>query len=337
MTAIKSVMSKEFTLARRIALSLIFSFGGIASSQNTSVLPPSGAGSMSSSTGSGGFGAVDYSSSASLPVVSTNSSVADAGVNATPSALTASDFAVSQAGGGSSAPQSTRQLGSPLGGGNQSPSNLATSASRSGFSRGGSLNGLRAAASASSTRSGARQSLHSGQGVAAMESGLTGYKSGSSANGAKVSSARATAGLSEEKEARSSSGSAAGSGAYANGFPDSTKNIAVINPPDLGSDSLFVFSPAISEGFPDLANYQFLQPTFHVSGGGASQGGGRQKQDLYRRIERRLKEYREAETPKNNGLKTEKRSKSSDLDNPFGRKTSAEDKLNKLSNPDSSF
>ncbi len=326
-------MSKEFTLALRIALSLIFSFAGIASSQNTSVLPPSGAGSMSSSTGSGGFGAVDYSSSASLPVVSTNSSVADAGVNATPSALTASDLA----GGGSSAHQSPPHLGPALSGGNQSPSNSATSAWRSGSSRGGSLNSLRAATSASSNGSGARQSSHSGQGVAAMESGLTGYKSGSSANGAKVSSAQAKAGLSEEKEARSSSGSAAGSGAYANGFPDSTKNIAVINPPDLGSDSLFVFSPAISEGFPDLANYQFLQPTFHVSGGGASQGGGRQKQDLYRRIERRLKEYREAETPKNNGLKTEKRSKSSDLDNPFGRKTSAEDKLNKLSNPDSSF
>ena len=109
--------------------------------------------------------------------------------------------------------------------------------------------------------------------------------------------------------------------------------MAVINPPDLANDGLFVFSPAVSEGFPDLANYQFLQPTFHVSGGGSSQGGGRQKEDLYRRIEQRLKEYREAETPKNNGLKTEKRSHSSDFDNPFGSKTSAEDKLNKLVKP----
>ena len=114
---------------------------------------------------------------------------------------------------------------------------------RSGSSRGGSLNGLRAAASASSTRSGARQSSHSGQGVAAMESGLTGYKLESAATGAKLSSARAKAGLSEEKEARSGSGSAAGSGAYANGFPDSTKNMAVINPPDLANVSLFSFSP----------------------------------------------------------------------------------------------
>jgi hypothetical protein len=328
-------MGTEFTLARRLALSLIFSCAGIACGQNASVLPPSGAGSMSSSSGSGGFGAVDYSSSASLPVISTDSSVANAGVSATPSALTASDLAASQAGGGSSAHQSAQHLGSSLSGGNQSPS--ATSASRSGSSRGGSLNGLRGAASASSNRSGARQSLHSGQGVAARESSLTGYRSGSSATGAKLSSGQAKAGLSEEVAARSVSGSAAGSGQYPTGFPDSTKNMAVISPPDLGNDSLFVFSPAVSEGFPDLANYQFLQPTFHVSGGGASQGGGRQKQDLYRRIERRLKEYREAETPKNNGLKTEKRSKSSDLDNPFGRKTSAEDKLNKLSNPDSSF
>ena len=333
MTAIESVMGTEFTLARWIALSLVFSCAGVASGQNASVLPPTGVGSMSSSSGSGGFGAVDYSSSASLPVVSTNSSVANAGVSATPSALTASDLAAGQAGGGSSASQSGRHSGNSLSGGNQSQSNSATSASRFGSSRGGSLNGLRRAASASSNRSGVRQSLHSGQGVAAIESALT----GSSATGAKLSSAQAKAGLSEEKEARSGSGSAAGNGQYPSGFPDSTKNMAVINPPDLANDGLFVFSPTVSEGFPDLANYQFLHVTFHVSGGGSSQRGGRQKEDLYRRIERRLKDYREAETPKTNGLKTEKRSKSSDLDNPFGRKTSAEDKLNKLSNPDSSF
>jgi hypothetical protein len=332
MTAIKSVMGTEFTLARRIALSLIFSCAGIASGQNASDLPPSGAGSMSSSIGSGGFGAVDYSSSASMPVVSTDSSVANAGVSATPSALTASDLA----GGGSSAHQSPPHLGPALSGGNQSPSNSATSAWRSGSSRGGSLNSLRAATSASSNGSGARQSSHSGQGVAAMESGLTGYKLESAATGAKLSSAQAKAGLSEEKEARSGSGSAAGSGAYANGFPDSTKNMAVINPPDLANVGLFSFSPGVSEGFPDLANYQFLRPTFHV-GGGSSRGGSENTEDLYRRIEHRLKQYREAETPKNNGRKTEKGSHSSDFDNPFGSKTKAEDKLNKLSNPGSSF
>lgn len=333
MTAIKSVMGTEFTLARRIALSLIFSCAGIASGQNVSVLPPSGAGS---SAGSGGFGAVDYSSSANLPVVSTNSSVANAGVSATPSALTASDLAASQAGGGSSASQSALHLGGSLSGGNRSSSNSATSASRS--SRGGSPNNLRAAASASSSGSSAKQSLHSGQGVAAMEFGLTGHKLESSAANAMPPGARAKAGRKEEEEeARFGSGAAAGSGEYPAGFPDSTKNMAVINPPDLGNDSLFVFSPAVAEGFPDLANYQFLQPTFHVSGGGSSRGAGRQKEDLYRRIERRLKEYREAEAPKDNGLKTEKRSHTTGFDNPFGSKPSAEDKLNTLSNPGSTF
>lgn len=333
MTAIKSIMGTEFTLARRIALCLIFSCAGIASGQNASVLPPSGAGSSGGSGGSGGSGAVDYSSSASLSVVSADSSVADATVSATPSALTASDLG----GGGSSAHQSNNQLGGSLSGRNQSSSNSATSASRAGSSRGGSLNGLRASASAASNGSGARRSSHSGQGVAAMESGLTENKLESAASGAKLSSARAKARLSEEDDARSGSGSAGGGEQYPTAFPDSTKNTAVISPPDMANNGLFVFSPTLSEGFPDLANYQFLQPTFRVSRSGSSQGGGREKEDLYRRIEQRLKEYREAETPKNNGLKTGKRSHSSDFDNPFGSKTNAEDKLNSLSNPGSSF
>ncbi len=274
-------MATELTLARQIALSLIFSCAGIASGQNASVLPPSGAGS---SGGSGGSGAVDYSSSASLSDVNADSSVADASVSATPSALTASE----SGGGGSSAHQSTQHLGGSLSGGNQSPSNSATSASRSGSSRG-------AAASASSNGSGARQSSHSGQGVAAMESGLTGHKLESAATGAKLSSAQAKARLSEEDEARSGSGSAGGGGQYPTGFPDSTRNTAVLSPPDPANNSLFVFDPAVGGEFPDLAEREFLSPTLRVGRGSSGMG---KKQDLYQRIEQRLRNYRTEDEPK---------------------------------------
>ncbi len=321
-------MDRGFATSDRIVLSLILCGASLAFGQNASVLPPSGVNSSSSSAGSGGVNSVDYSVSGSVSVAGTDSAVTNVGVMASSSALTASDLAAGQAGGGPSAHQSTHPLGGSLSGGDQSPPNLATSASRSGSSRGGSLNSLRAAASASSNVSGVRRSLHPGQGVATLESGLTGHELESATTGAKLSSAQAKAGLSEE-EARSGSGAAAGSGQYATGFPDSTKNTAIINPPDLGNDGLFIFSPAVSEGFPDLAEQQFLQPTFHISGGRSSRGGSQDKEDLYRRIERRLKEYREAEAPKN-GLKPQKRSHPSSFDNPFAEKpATAEDKLNK--------
>ena len=99
--------------------------------------------------------------------------------------------------------------------------------------------------------------------------------------------------------------------------------MAVISPP--ASDaSLFAFEPGLPEGFPDLNDYRFLRPSFHVEGATSST---QQKEDRYRRIQQRLTEYKEAETPKN-GLKTKGRSRSNGLGKPSGRKTpNREDKL----------
>jgi hypothetical protein len=97
------------------------------------------------------------------------------------------------------------------------------------------------------------------------------------------------------KEAREMTASAR----YTGDFPDSTKNTAVISPPDLANSGVFDFDPYVSGEFPDLANREFLRPSLRV---GEKSSTTRQKEDLYQRIENRLKEYREAEN-KGQGLK----------------------------------
>jgi hypothetical protein len=333
-------MDLGFTPTRRIVLSLILSCAGIAVGQNGSVLPPSGGSSMSSAAGSSGFGSVDYSVSSSLSVVGTGSSLSNVSVNATPSAVVASSLAGSQGGGKSSAPSAAgnRLSSGSLNGWNHSSSTSAAGASRSESSKHGSLTTLYAAAKASSSAAGAKQLRQSGLGAAARESGLTGNKLESSLANAKLSRGHSAARLNSAEGATPVvGGSGGGTGTYATDFPDSTENAALISPPDLGNDSLFVFKPSVAEGFPDLANYQFLRPTLHVSGGPSSRGQSQQKEDLYRRIERRLSNYREAEVPKG-GLKAKKQNHPKGPENPFARKTtSAEDKLNKLSSSGLSY
>jgi hypothetical protein len=332
-------MDTGFTPTRRIVLSLILGCAGIAVGQNGSVLPPSGGSSMSSAAGSSGFGSVDYSVSSSLPVVGTGSSLSNVGVNATPSAVVASSLAGSQGGGRSSAPNAAanRLSSSSLNGWNHSSSTPATGASRSESSTRDFLTTLRAAAKASPSAGAAKQLPQSALSLAAMKSGLTGNKLESALASKKVSPGKATADLSGAQEATSGrGGSGGGNGTYAGGFPDSTKNTALVNPTDLANNPLFVFAPYVSTGFPDLSEYQFLKPTLRVRGERSSLGG-LEREDLYRRIERRLKEYREAEAPKN-GLKPQKRSYPSSFENPFAEKpTSAEDKLNKLPNSGLSY
>ena len=133
----------------------------------------------------------------------------------------------------------------------------------------------------------------------------------------------------QQTELKGPSGSQAGGGVYADGFPDSTRNTGGVSPLDPGT-SLFVFDPSFGGGFPDLADYQFLRTTFRVAVRGSS--GAQDKEDLYRKIERRLNEYREAEKPKKQH-KTEQRTRSSALGGSFSSKsTSVEDKLNKRLN-----
>ena len=95
-------------------------------------------------------------------------------------------------------------------------------------------------------------------------------------------------------------GGAGGGGTYTSDFPDSTKNTAVISPPDLGATPLFSFEPKVGEDFPDLTQREFLKPSLDVRGTSAT---GQNDEDPYERIERRLNEYR-ARMYKAQGMKT---------------------------------
>jgi hypothetical protein len=120
---------------------------------------------------------------------------------------------------------------------------------------------------------------------------------------------------------------AKGGGSYAEDFPDSTRNTALLSPPDPANTSPFSFTPRLTEQFPDLAQYEFLKLTFHVRASGVS-SNPEKREDLYQHIERRLREYEEGERPKN-GLKKEKFRQPSDFENPFSSKTGKEVGLEK--------
>jgi hypothetical protein len=49
----------------------------------------------------------------------------------------------------------------------------------------------------------------------------------------------------------------------------------------------------MNSDFPDMSDREFLKPSLHVGGGGGSSGSN-EKQDVYQRIEERLRSYREA-------------------------------------------
>lgn len=64
------------------------------------------------------------------------------------------------------------------------------------------------------------------------------------------------------------------------------------------------FEPSVVGEFPDLSKRPFLKPTLHV---GMQSSSSEQKEDLYRRIERRLEAYQKAESKSvSNGLKADK-------------------------------
>jgi hypothetical protein len=53
--------------------------------------------------------------------------------------------------------------------------------------------------------------------------------------------------------------------AYSEGFADSTKDTAMISPPDRGTSSPLDWTPGLGFGFPDFQQSQFLNPTLHIS------------------------------------------------------------------------
>ena len=272
--------------------------------------------------------------SGSLPLVATGSAVTGVNVNATASAVLPNASAGGQGGARSSARyRAANKPGSSSYTANHPPPTSATGSSGSGSSRRGSLATLHTFAGTSLNAGASKQSA---LGNEAMELGLTGKKLESSLASAKIPGGLASA-RSSGKEALAGGESSSAGGAFAADFPDSTENTAVISPPDPANHPLFSFEPSSDHQFPDLANHQFLQPTFHIGGERSSRGGSQNKEDLYSRIEHRLSDYRGAEVP-NNGLKPEKRSHASSFGNPFAeRPATAGDELIKPPDPGLSF
>jgi|SRR5271165_2417216 len=100
---------------------------------------------------------------------------------------------------------------------------------------------------------------------------------------------KSRASKSQEESEPSGGGSSAG-GSYTTDFPDSTKDKALLSPPDPTLSPLFVFDPTMNFEFSDLAAREFLSPSIHVGSGST---GTEEKQDVYKRIEERLRSYRE--------------------------------------------
>lgn len=320
MITIKSIMVPSFSRTGPILLSLGLSCAVLAAGQSSSATPTVPGAMSSSGSASNGFGSVDYSVSAG--VTSTVSSAVNGAVLNSQSA---------RSGGGS-------------GRGSAVPSMSGTTAGESSMSSAAGYTPPGGAAGRTSqgthgtsltTAAGSKQALRSGLSVSssqasALESAMKGNRLESSlaAQGASGTGLRRSS-AAEQTQLKGPSGSQEGGGAYADGFPDSTRNTGGVSPPDPGT-SLFVFDTSFGRGFPDLADYQFLRTSFRVAGRGSS--GAQDKEDLYRKIEDRLKEYRDAEKPKKQH-KTEQRTSSSAFGSSYSSKsTSVEDKLNKRLN-----
>ena len=336
-------MDTGFAPIGRTILSLILSCAGIACAQNSGPASAS-AGSASMSSAVGSAGAADYSASSSLSDVGVSASVSNVGVNAVASGVLANAAPGGRGGRESSASIGNSGFsGKSSTGWGQSSSTSTAAVTPSASTGHTSLSALQGAASSGAGT--AKQLRQAGLRMAASQHAMAAH--GPKGNelepslSAKISPGKGAVQSSGGEATSAGGGSGSGNGRFSTDFPDSTRNTAAVNPSGFGNDNLFVFEPSLKEGFPDLAEYEFLKPTLHVSGA-RSFRGTQQQEDLYRRINRRLNEYKQAEVPKN-GLKKEKRSQSpmgGGLGNPFGSRTSttsAEEKLNKRLNPGPSF
>ena len=310
-------MGKGFAPGRWIIFAVVFGCACAAWSQAADSGLPSGA--LSSTTASGGSagsplsGAVDASAGDSAISDATKASVS----NTSLSSISSSGLMGGAAGGQGSGKGSSTGIGGSF--------QISSAAWRGGSEFGGTARGTArsstktSAGNPESARMAGAQQLGRGMSASsaqksaitsALASGKVGTTLGST--NAPAQGLLAQSGNEEESEAPSIGKTSSGAGTYSSDFPDSTKNTGVISPPDASTTSVFTFGASVSHEFPDLTEYEFLRPTLHVGGGS---GGEQKKEDLYRRIERRLQEYREADTLKN-GLETGKHPS----ENPFARK-----------------
>jgi len=142
---------------------------------------------------------------------------------------------------------------------------------------------------------------------------------------------------SQDESTQSGGGESGGGGSYTTDFPDSTKSTALLSPPDPALNPLFAFDPAMNYEFSDWSEREFLLPTLHVEG---KSSGTKEKQDVYERIEERLRAYRtEAEKRSRNGMEQGKgkgmeqgkKGTRRESENPFSKETTETDGLSKRS------
>lgn len=271
---------------------------------NTVPVPGSTSALSLSPASSVGGSAVNYSLPANDPSVAVSGAVTNVTVDAVSGALSQNG---ASGGGGGSARRSPN--GNPM---------AAASAS--------SATGPHGAASRSELRALAKNLPASSLASIGLQHSVTADSSSAHALGSLSASAgnslsQASGGL-NDKAYTSASAGGANNPTYTSDFPDSTQNTAVLSPAVNSDSPIAEFNPQVAAHFPDLSTYQFLKPTLTVRGGKSS---ARQEEDLYKRIERRLNDYREAEMPAK-GMKPSGMKQSNPFPNPFanpfGAKTS---------------
>jgi hypothetical protein len=117
-----------------------------------------------------------------------------------------------------------------------------------------------------------------------------------------------------------SGGGQSGGASSAAAFPDSTKQTAILSPPD-SDDSPFASPPdGLSYSFPDLNNMQFLRLALRT---GVASGKAKQEEDPYQRFLDRVSAKRSSTTPPGvtTGLTPSSLPSSSPLGSQFGYKS----------------
>jgi len=283
-----------------ILLSIMAGSASFLYGQYVNTVPVPGSSTLSlSPTNTGGGAALNYSVSADDPAIAVSGSL----TNVTVDALSGGGSQNSGGGGGGSAHRSLNS--------NSMAAAPATSAA-----------GPHGAASRSQLRALAKSLSASSLASIGLQHSLTANSSSAGALGSSSASAGSSGGV-NGKTHPSTAG--AGSPRYTSDFPDSTENSAVLSPPANPDSPLAGFNPQITAQFPDLSTYQFLRPTLNV----AVRLSGGQEEDLYKRIEHRLNNYRGAEMPvkdmKPSGIKQPNpfgNPFANPFANPFGTKTS---------------
>jgi hypothetical protein len=136
----------------------------------------------------------------------------------------------------------------------------------------------------------------------------------------------------EELQPPSGETGPSGRESYTTDFPDSTKGTAQLSPPDPAGTPLFSFDTTMNTEFPDLAEREFLILSLHVGGPSSlsqKNEGMYQHQDLYQRIEERLRSYQAESETKRKGMQQRGSSTRRASENPFPKRTAERNGLEK--------